>query len=146
MYECTRCGNKSYSINHINNYFKYPVNCDDCGEEFCTKKQLKDHFIKNHRVPKIYNTIYIYKITCPKGKCYIGRTVDLEKRIRQHKTNNLSPLYEVFREFKKEVAVDIIEEIKMDSEDELFREASRKEVEFITRHDSVNNGYNTIYS
>ncbi len=122
------------------------IKCEECDEEFCTKTQLKAHSTEYHKV--INDVIYIYRITCPKGKCYVGRTVDLEKRIKQHKSMRSSPLHQVFKEFKEKVSIDILEKIKIDKvpEDQLFQLANQKEMEYILKYDSVNNGYNTIYT
>lgn len=84
---------------------------------------------------------YIYKLTSPSGKVYIGRAVHFNKRMLTHKHSAKSgvkrPLYEAIRKygwdnFTKEI---------IDSADnnEL---AYQLELKYIQQYDSTNTGYN----
>lgn len=146
MHECEKCGDKSFSSNHINNYATNPVKCNECDTSFCTKLLLKKHEKSTHKKIKVADAILIYKITSPEGKSFIGKTTNLEKKILHHKRNSLSPVYNVFREHKSNVSVNILYEIKIQGDEMgLFELSVNKELEYITRYDTVKNGYNTIY-
>lgn len=45
--------------------------------------------------------IGIYKITNPKGKIYIGQSVDINRRWNEHKYSNKEELIKLYRSFKK---------------------------------------------
>jgi group I intron endonuclease len=86
-------------------------------------------------------THYIYKLTSPSGKVYIGRAVHFKKRMTTHKYTAKSgvkrPLYEAIRKhgwenFTKEI-IDTAETNETAYALELF---------YITEYDSINNGYN----
>jgi group I intron endonuclease len=86
----------------------------------------------------------IYKISSPNGKCYIGRTNDLERRLVEHKhcaTKKKLPnsLYRAIRKYgwdnmRKEVICEI------DSS-----QSQKIEEELIQAHNSVKKGYNDTY-
>lgn len=88
--------------------------------------------------------IGIYKITnLINGKIYIGQSVDIKKRWRQHKRNSQIKgreydkyLYRAFRKYGLEnFSFEVIEECNEDLLDE-------KEQYYISYYDSYNNGYN----
>jgi group I intron endonuclease len=85
----------------------------------------------------------IYKITNPKGKIYIGKSIDIEKRLKyykytslrknQHKLNNSISKYG----FENHI-LEIIEECK----EEYLNE---REIYWISYYDSVNLGLNLMH-
>lgn len=86
----------------------------------------------------------IYKITSPKGKVYIGRTNDFERRMIEHKYNAFTKklpnsLYRACRKYGWE---NMIKEIIL----EVSPENSQKlEEELISAYNSVRLGYNDTY-
>ena len=88
----------------------------------------------------------IYKITSPKGKVYIGRTINFESRMVEHKceANKLRrdyPLYRAIRKygwdnFTKEVLATVVGE-----DAAILLEAS-----YIEKYDAVKKGYNSTYN
>lgn len=90
-------------------------------------------------------TGYIYMLTSPSGKRYVGRTIDFKRRMRQYmeKTRaNDSPIYrEVnkygFDNFKKEILETIDGE-----RDFVDKELNRLEQEYIEKYDTVKDGLN----
>ena len=84
--------------------------------------------------------IGIYKITNKiNGKSYIGQSIDIERRWREHKKNigsSKNPLYLDFKKYGLEnFSFEILEECKVKDLDE-------KEIYWIKRYDSHNKGYN----
>lgn len=80
----------------------------------------------------------IYKITnLITGKVYIGQSVDILRRWRQHKHSSFSyPLYEDFKKYGLDnFSFEVLEECQ---EDEL----NAKEKEYIQKYNSFTNGYN----
>ena len=84
---------------------------------------------------------YIYKLTSPSGKIYIGRTVNFEKRMRSHKSSanrgEQRKLYTAIRKygwdsFTKEIIAEV------DGEGA----AMVLELYSITEHNSLHEGYN----
>jgi group I intron endonuclease len=84
---------------------------------------------------------YIYKLTSPSGKVYIGRAVHFKKRMMTHKHTAKSgvkrPLYEAIRKYGWE---SFIKEI-IDSA-ETNEAAYELELRYIIEYDSANKGYN----
>jgi len=86
----------------------------------------------------------IYKITSPKGKVYIGRTNDFDRRMTEHKHGALVrqlpyTLYKAVRKYgwdnmKKEIICEVETE-----------KAAKLEEEFILAYNSVVQGYNDTY-
>ena len=81
--------------------------------------------------------IYLYKVTSPVGKYYIGITSCYEKRMIQHNGTKASALYPVFSKYGKENVVTEVVYVAFDRE-----EAGKAEIEFIKQYDSYHNGYN----
>lgn len=87
----------------------------------------------------------IYKLTSPKGKVYIGRTNDFNRRMIEHKkcalTDKLpNTLYKAIRKygwdsFQKEIICEIDPS-----------QSSKLEEELILAHNSVKGGYNDTYN
>ena len=88
---------------------------------------------------------YVYKITSPKGKSYIGRTNDFNNRMAEHKHEAKQlrrdyPLYRAIQKygwdnFKKEIIAEA-ESSKIES----------LELHYIKKYDTVKNGYNATYN
>jgi len=86
-------------------------------------------------------THYIYKLTSPSGKVYIGRAVHFKKRMTTHKHTAKSgvkrPLYEAIRKYGWDSFVkEIIDTTVGD------QSAYDLELKYITDYDSINKGYN----
>ena len=84
--------------------------------------------------------IGIYKITnLINNHCYIGQSVDIARRWRQHKNDyqfSNYPLYAAFRKYGLEnFSFEIIEECSIN-------ELNEKEIYWIAYYDSYNKGYN----
>lgn len=88
--------------------------------------------------------IGIYKITnLINGKCYIGKSICIERRFAQHKSpyewqRNASPLYQAFQKYGiKNFNFEILEEC-------LESQLNEKEKEYIKQYNSLTseNGYN----
>lgn len=92
---------------------------------------------------------YIYSIkNILNNKQYIGQTIHLKKRIVQHFSNaknmsNTSPLYNSIRKNKKDnFKVKVLEEIKCDLQEDLWKRLNETEKYYIKKYNSVKNGYN----
>lgn len=85
----------------------------------------------------------IYKITNNvNGKCYIGQSIDIEKRFSQHKSGNYRKLHinkRLYKAFEKyginNFSFDIIDKCEINSLDD-------REIYWIEHYDSYANGYN----
>jgi group I intron endonuclease len=84
---------------------------------------------------------YIYKLTSPSNKIYIGRTVDFNSRMMSHNSSanrgKKRPIYDAIRKygwesFNKEIIAEV-------NGDEI---AYKTELFYINLFDSVNSGYN----
>lgn len=88
---------------------------------------------------------FIYKITSPKGKIYIGRTKDFNGRMTEHKHIALRKKadYALYRAIRKYGWDNFTKEIicEVDSEN-----AQKVEEEFILAYNSVKKGYNNTYA
>ena len=95
---------------------------------------------------------YIYKITNTiNNKCYIGQTrTDINKRWNQHKFVSTDPsnkaynypLYNAFRKYGIDnFKWEILEELDDNLED-LIVKLNNLEIYYISKYDSLNNGYN----
>ena len=88
---------------------------------------------------------YVYMLTSPSGKKYIGRTIDFKRRMRQYQAKSRSsdsPIYKEvnrygFDNFKSEILKTIDGE-----RDFVERELNRLEREYIEKYDTVRNGLN----
>ena len=90
----------------------------------------------------------IYKITSPKGKVYIGRANDFNRRMIEHKstaTKKSSSKYQygLYRAIRKYGWDTFTKEILFETEDEQL--LKKLEEEFILAYDSVKRGYNNMY-
>ena len=87
---------------------------------------------------------FIYRLTSPSGKIYIGRTNDFEQRMISHKswakTENRRPLYKAIRKYGWD---NFIKEIIDTADTET--DSVAKELEYIVKHNSVREGYNATY-
>lgn len=90
-------------------------------------------------------TGYVYMLTSPSGKRYIGRTIDFKRRMRQYEAKSRSDDSPIYREvnkygfdnFKKEILETI------DGEREFVdEELNRLERKYIEGYDTVRNGLN----
>jgi group I intron endonuclease len=87
---------------------------------------------------------FIYKITSPSGKVYIGRTKNYDGRMYEHKHNAIVkrmdyPIYKAIRKYGWEsMNTEIICRVSADI-------SSKVEEEFILAYNSVKNGYNSTY-
>lgn len=84
---------------------------------------------------------YIYKITSPSGKCYIGRTKDFKHRMHEHKTaasrGVKRPLYSAIRKYGWD---NMIKEVVGEANN--YEEAYEMELRFIFHYNSLLEGYN----
>jgi group I intron endonuclease len=87
--------------------------------------------------------IGIYKITNPKGKIYIGQSIDIKDRLRRYKNLNCKQQYKIYNSLIKysheNHKFEIIEEC-------LESELTVKEQYWIKYHNSINEGLNLIQS
>jgi len=84
---------------------------------------------------------YIYKLTSPSGKVYIGRAVHFKKRMQTHKHTAKSgvkrPLYDAIRKYGWENFLKEVIDIAEGNE-----AAYALELKYIKQFDSINKGYN----
>ena len=84
----------------------------------------------------------IYKIQFPNGKVYIGQTVDVNSRWREHlreaAIGNNTKVYKAMRKYKTDISCfSIIEDNILTLE-----ESNAKEIFYIAKYNSWHNGYN----
>ena len=101
-----------------------------------------------HIIKDIPNIPGIYKITNNiNGKCYIGQSLYLKKRIRRHLTykshkDNLA-LYKAFDKYGVDkFTIEILETIDIEKCDDIKFELDKLEISYIKKYDSYNSGYN----
>lgn len=92
-------------------------------------------------------TCWIYKLIFPSGKVYIGQSVNIEDRWREHKSdakkcfstiklNTITKLSSSFKKYKwEDISAEIIDIC-------LPEELNDKEIQFISLYDSFHNGLN----
>lgn len=90
----------------------------------------------------------IYIIKSPKGKVYIGRTVDFNRRMIEHKhasekVYNTKHDYALYRAIRKYGWDNFEKRILFETDDE--NQLRKLEEEFILSYDAVKSGYNNIY-
>lgn len=87
---------------------------------------------------------YIYKITSPSGKIYIGQTINLKNRIKNYKFLNCKSQPNIFNSLSKygwdEHQFEIIEEIIYDGND--LSLLNEREIFWIAEYNSYKNGMN----
>lgn len=90
---------------------------------------------------------YIYKLTSPSGKSYVGQTINIKGRFSEYKTlhhcENQKALFNAIKKygwenFKKE----ILETIKEELVENLKKVLDELEIEYISKYDCINFGYN----
>ena len=84
----------------------------------------------------------IYKIQFPNGKVYIGQTVDVNSRWREHlreaAIGNNTKVYRAMRKYKIDISCfSIVEDNILTLE-----ESNAKEIFYIAKYNSWHNGYN----
>lgn len=89
----------------------------------------------------------IYKYTSPSGKCYIGQT--LNERKRKYTFYNLNQSYgsaKINNARKKydpsSFSYEVLFEYESENKNEIIKILGEKEIFYIDKYDSVNNGYN----
>ena len=90
----------------------------------------------------------IYKITSPKGKVYIGRANDFNRRMIEHKSTSTKKYsskyqYALYRAIRKYGWDNFTKEILIETDDEQL--LKKLEEEFILAYDAVKRGYNNTY-
>lgn len=92
---------------------------------------------------------YIYKLTSPSNKCYIGQTVNLKSRLTSYKNFHKKEKQPyIFNALKKygfdNFTVDIIETIEKETTEELQDSLNTLEIFYIDKFDTTNKekGYN----
>jgi len=108
------------------------------------KIDLKIHYNQYY----IMSCGYIYKIKFPNGKHYIGQTISLEQRKKQHKkcakSNDNKCLYNALRKYEMTDTFELIEIDTADTKEELCE----KEIQYIQEYNSYylnENGYNMTF-
>ena len=90
---------------------------------------------------------YIYKIEFPNGKHYIGQTISLEQRKREHKKCAKKDNTVLYKALRKYNIIDTFELIEIDTAD-TFEKLCEKEIEYILIYNShyiIGYGYNMTY-
>lgn len=90
---------------------------------------------------------YIYKLTSPKGKHYIGQTINMERRLSDYKTfhhcENQKKLYNAIKKYGFEnFEHSILETLENESKLELQTKLNELEIFYIKKYDCIQNGYN----
>lgn len=90
---------------------------------------------------------YIYKLISPSGKCYIGQTVNLKRRLSDYKNfhhcEKQKKLFNAIRKYGFEnFQWEIIEFINIESKQELQKKLNELEISYIKLFNSIDNGYN----
>lgn len=90
---------------------------------------------------------YVYKLTSPSGKCYIGITNNFKRRMAEHrrysKTIINRKIYIAMRKYGfDEFKVEILEEYNIKDESKLLEKLNERETYFIDKYNSFVCGYN----
>ena len=90
---------------------------------------------------------FIYKLTSPSGKCYVGQTVNMKKRLSEYKTfhncKNQSKLFNAIKKYGFDnFEHSILETINFDLKSELQDKLNELEINYISKYDCVKTGYN----
>lgn len=90
-------------------------------------------------------TAGIYKLTGPNGKCYIGQSVNLEKRLMSYSRCACSSQPKIYRAIKKygwsSFKVEYLHVVNPSLDDKISI-LNKLEIEYIREYDSATNGYN----
>ncbi len=90
-------------------------------------------------------TGYIYMLTSPEGKRYIGQTLDFERRMRQYtfpSRADISPIYREIHKFGMEnFKQEILETVEGDR-DYVENKMNELERQYIEKYDTVKDGLN----
>lgn len=88
----------------------------------------------------------IYRLTSPAGKCYIGQTIHLKRRINNYSKLNCEKQWKLLRALKKygfeNFKIDILFQYNSENRDRLNILLDAMEKFCIKKYDSVYNGYN----
>lgn len=92
-------------------------------------------------------TGYIYKLTSPNGKCYIGQTFNIKKRISEYKTfhhcQNQRKIYNALKKYGFDnFILDILEEITFEEVNTIKEILNSLEIMYISKYNSIKEGYN----
>lgn len=92
---------------------------------------------------------YIYKLTCTiTGKVYIGKTIDINRRMAQHSKITSKYSHHLANAIKKygidNFKEEIIFEVEAEDRAVLNTTPSNAEKSYIEQYDSYRNGYNSI--
>ena len=90
---------------------------------------------------------YIYKLISPSDKCYIGQTVNFNRRLSDYKNfHHCEKQKKLFNAIKKygfeNFRIEIIEIINIESKKELQSKLNELEILYIKIFDSIEHGYN----
>lgn len=90
------------------------------------------------------NKAGIYKLTAPNGKCYIGQSINLVKRLNKYKNLNCENQLHIYNALKKYGWDSFTVEILWGTDDltNIYEVLNMLEVDFINLYDSMENGYN----
>ena len=93
---------------------------------------------------------YIYRLTSPSEKHYVGQTVNFKKRMSEYKTfhhcENQCALFNAIKKYGFEnFEIKIIETINRETKELLQEELNLAEIFYIDMYDCVRSGYNISY-
>lgn len=86
----------------------------------------------------------IYKINFPNGKSYIGRAVDIKRRIKEHNNPNSTQLVDkiIQKELGKVTQIELLEKIKDKTNLTLINERERYWIKYYNTYEDKTKGYN----
>ena len=90
---------------------------------------------------------YVYKFTSPSNKVYIGITNDIRRRYAEHKRLSKQIInrkfYIALRKYGFEnFSFEVLEKYDVKTKEELYDVLNEREMYYIEKYDSFNNGYN----
>ena len=90
---------------------------------------------------------YVYKFTSPSNKVYIGITNDIRRRYAEHKRLSEQIInrkfYIALRKYGFEnFSFEVLERYDVKTKEELYDVLNEREMYYIEKYDSFNNGYN----